>query len=468
VEVESTDVSSAFINHPERYHVQAAACDTDAHRARYKSPGPAYVRSTRTVGQARRQARIGFRSEGTTITDAGDSIPNSRDLHPRPSSHDSNVSAKRKRDDETSQNEKNPRAIDPRLDMPALRDIVLIPEAKIDHKKIRTVEPMASAQELTNFFGDLFPSSSKALTVYDKSQTKKLPKQAKVDKPKFDWKDHKSIKNPKWYGSSLRLCASRDKDPIPTYISNSVLQIRPIFRAIESVNFNPVEIETEHIQHVDMVLSPSTGVIFTSLAKLPMNHTKLLNQIKGAAFNFTRVVVVMEVMPYRLFKDPKSLAECTPLDENIVKGLSTFKRAVEGSINNGEGLIGTAEILYAINGAGEVASVLRGISIKLDNESLRICKGETLGVWQDKSWVHKPVVSTQSRKSLMKQDKTEEEDLLAAGFNLYSAHFILQLCGSFAAFAEGLTAKERLDKFGPVVGPKVVVSSFSCQWYEDG
>jgi hypothetical protein len=334
--------------------------------------------------------------EGTTNTDAAPSNhAHDPHLHP-PTTHN----PKRKRDDESTQNAKQQPAIDPRLDMPALRDIVLIPEAKIDHKKIRTVEPMASAQELTNFFADILHPNSRALTVYDKSQTKKqpVPKQAKVDKRKFDWKDHKSIKNPKWYASSQRLCASRNNDPIPTYISNSVLQIRPIFRAVESVNFNPVEIESEHIQNVDMILSPSTGVIFTSLTKLPMNHTKLLNQIKGAAFYFTRVVVVMEVMPYRLFKDPKSLAECTPLEGDIVKGLSTFKRAVEVSVNNGEGLIGTAEIMYAMNGAVEVASVLRGISIKLDNELLKNCKGETLGLWQDKSWVHKAVVSTPYRK----------------------------------------------------------------------
>jgi len=63
----------------------------------------------------------------------------------------------------------------------------------------------------------------------------------------------------------------------------------------------------------------------------------------------------------------------------------------------------------------------------------------------------------------MKQDKTEEGYLVAAGFNHYSARFILQLCGSFAGFTEGLTAKERLDKTGFVVGSKVVVSSSSCQ-----
>jgi hypothetical protein len=391
--VESAHLRSAFIDHPGRYHVQAARCDTAAHRARNELPSTARPRSTRTVGQSRRQARVPIRSEGATNTDVVDTNSNAP-------THNPHLSSKRKRNDESAQAEKPQSAIDPRLDMPALRDIVLIPEAKIDHKKIRTVEPMASAQELTNFFAGILHPDSKALTVYDKSQTRKqpVPKQLRVDKPKSDWKAHKSIKNPKWYASSLRLCASRDKDPIPTYISNSVLQIRPIFRAIESVNFNPVEIESEHIQHVDMILSPSTGVIFTSLAKLPMNHTKLLNQIKGAAFYYSRVVVVMEVMPYRLFKDPKSLAECTPLDEDIVKGLSTFKRAVEISVNNGEGLIGTTEFIYSINGAGEVASVLRGISIKLDNESLRICKSETLGLWQDKSWVHKPVVSTPSRK----------------------------------------------------------------------
>lgn len=394
--MELIDPRSAFLNHPERYHVQAAGCDTAAHRARYDVPSTAHLRFPRTVGQSRSQARTAIRLEHPTNASAVDSISHPRDPHPRPSDHESKLPSKRRRDDEPVQSETQLPAIDPRLDMPALRDIVLIPEAKIDHKKIRTVEPMASAQALTNFFADLYHPNSKALTVFNKPQDRPqpVPKQVKVDKPKFDWKDHKSIKNPKWYASSLRLCTSREKDPIPTYISNSILQNRPIFRAIEGINFNPVEIESEHIQHVDMILSPSTGVIFTSLAKLPMNHTKLLNQIKEAAFYYSRVVVVMEVMPYRLFKDPKSLAECTPLNEDIVKVLSTFKRTMEVSVNNGEGRIGTAEIIYSLNGAGEVANVLRGVSIKLDNELLKNCKGEPLEMWQDKSWVYKPVVST--------------------------------------------------------------------------
>jgi len=353
--------------------------------------------------------------------------------------------------------------------MPALRDIVLIPEAKIDHKKIRTVQPMASAHELTNFFADLFHPDSKAVTVFKSQPPKKAPlkpTQGQVDKDKstqkYDWKKHKSIQNPKWYASSIRLSTSGDNDPIPTFISNSVLQIRPIFRALEGVNFNPVEIESQHIQSVDMILSPSTGVVFTSLAKLCMNHGKVLDQIKSAAFYYARVVIVIEVVPYRLFKDPKSLAECTPLNEDIVKGLSTFKRALEVFVNNGEGLVGTAEVVYALNGAGEVASMLRGVALKLDNELLKNCKDKPLEVWSDKSWTHRSIVSILSFGQLVvntdEQDQTQEEYLIGAGFNLYSTHFILQLCGSFAGFAEGMTAKERLQKVAPVVGQKVVVS----------
>jgi hypothetical protein len=292
--------------------------------------------------------------------------------------------------------------------MPALRDIVLIPEAKIDHKRIRTVEPMASAHEVTNFFADLFQPTSKALTVYDKTKkqvpnqnqnqqkTVKVKTKPKPDtKPQPDWKKHKSIQNPKWYASSLRLSTSRENEPIPIYLANSVLQIRPVFLALESVNFNPVELESPTIQHVDLILSPSTGVIFTSLAKLSLNHGKLIQQIKAAAFYFTRVVVVLEVVPYRLFKDPRSLEEFDPMNEAAVKVLSTFKRTLEMSVNSNseEGLVGQAELAYAINGAQEVASMLRGIAIKLDNGLLKDCKGDTLSIWQDKPWTNSSIVS---------------------------------------------------------------------------
>lgn len=296
---------------------------------------------------------------------------------------------------EASENPSEMPAIDPRLDMPALRDIILIPEAKIDHKKIRTVEPMASAHELANFFSDLYPQAeSKALTVYNKTQIKQQPtKQVEISKPRFDWKKHKSIQNPKWYASSRKLSTTRGKEPLSTYIANSVLQVRPLFRALESVNFNPVELELSTVQYVDMILSPSTGVIFTPLAKLPQIKGKLLEQIKSAAFFFTRVVVVLEVVPYRLFKDPESLAECTPLDEDMVKTLSAFKRALEISVNTADELPGLVEVMYALDGAVEVADVLRGITIKLDNELLKTCKGGTLALWSDKSWTHREIVS---------------------------------------------------------------------------
>jgi len=349
----------------------------------------------------------------------------------------------------------------------------MIPEAKIDHKRVRTVEPMASAHELTQFFADIIhpaptskPATSQAQAQAQAKgqavqQIKKAKKVEGKDILKFDWRKHKSIQNPKWYPVSIRLSATRDKDPIPTFIANSVLQIRPIFRALENVNFIPVEVNTSHIQHVDMILSPSTGVIFTSLVKLPSHREKLMDQIKSAAFYFSRVIIVMEVVPYRLFKDPKALAECIPIDEEIVKGLSTFKRALELSVNSADGLIGLAEVVYSLNGADEVAAMLRGVTLKMDTALLKGCKGDTLALWQDKSWTHKEIVSHFASGPCDRandQDPTEREYLIAAGFNLYSTQFIIALCGSFMGFAEGMTAKDRLEKVAPVVGQKVVVS----------
>jgi hypothetical protein len=98
--------------------------------------------------------------------------------------------------------------------MGTLRDIVLIPEAKIDHKKIRTIEPMATAHELASFFSGLTkPKSPTAAGV-----VKTVPKQVKganaKDKSKSntraddqEWRKHKSIQNSdfiKWTSGSIK------------------------------------------------------------------------------------------------------------------------------------------------------------------------------------------------------------------------------------------------------------------------
>jgi hypothetical protein len=312
------------------------------------------------------------------------------------------VPSKRKyQDDLLSQETTVVKKIDPRLDMEALRGIVLVPEAKIDHKKIRTIEPMATAHELASFFSDLTNPPSTTTTGPVKKPVLAHAKKNQDKGEAQDWRKDKCIQNPKWYGGSLRLSASRSTSegdnsptPIPIIIAAPILQNRPLYRALEEINFVPVEKDSPHIQHVDLILSPSCGIIFHPLAKLEKDHAKLLHRLKSAAFYFTRVVLVLEVVPYRLFKDPKSVAELVPVNEGIVKALSAFKRGLEVAVNSQEGLIGSAEIVFASNGAGEVASMLRGLSIKLDGEMMKGCEGDTLGLWQDKSWIHKEIVST--------------------------------------------------------------------------
>jgi len=362
--------------------------------------------------------------------------------------------------------------------MGTLRNIVLIPEAKIDHNKIRTIEPMATAHELASFFSGLTkpkspPATSSIKTAPDQSNraNTKDKSKSKTRANDREWRKHKSIQNPKWYGGSIRLSASESCDnnsrtPIPIIIAAPILQNRPLYRALECINFVPVEKDSPHVQHVDLIISPSTGIIFHPLAKLEKDHAKVLHRLKSAAFYYTRVVLVLEVIQFRLFKDPKSVADLVPVNEGIVKALSAFKRGLEVGVNSQEGLIGSAEIVFAANGAEEVASMLRGLSMKLDREMMKGCHGDTLELWQDKSWIHKEIVSTRFQLRMMictgidEQDPVQEEYLVSAGFNTYSTTFILALCGSFEAFA-GLTAKERIDRIGPIVELPIIVSQYS-------
>ena len=290
--------------------------------------------------------------------------------------------------------------------MGTLRNIVLIPEAKIDNKKIRTIEPMATAHELASFFSGLTkpesPTAAGAVkTAPDQSNRANTKDKSKTENGANnpEWRKHKSIQNPKWFGSSIRLSASETVDsriPVPIIIAAPILQNRPLYRALECINFVPVEKDSPHVQHVDLIISPSTGIIFHPLAKLENDHAKLLHRLKSAAFYYTRVVLVLEVIPFRLFKDPKSVADLVPVNEGTVKALSAFKRGLEVGVNSQDGLIGSAEIVFESNGAEEVASMLRGLSMKLDGEMMKGCQGDILGLWQDKSWIHKEIVSARS------------------------------------------------------------------------
>jgi hypothetical protein len=285
--------------------------------------------------------------------------------------------------------------------MGALRDIILIPEAKINLKKVRTVDSVTSAQEMIDFFKNLDNPSDPPPVPANPALTRPKAASRPGKQNQVEWRNHKSIQNPKWYGSSIRTSISTENNTLlPIFIGTSVLQNRPVYRALEGKGFEMVERETPTIQHVDMILTPQIGVIFQSFAKL--SQTDLLHRAKSAMFYFPKVVIIFEVVPFRLFtKDPKAVSEFNPLEGENVKALSTLRRAlaVPGD------MMGSVEIGFALNGAEEVAMVLRGLGIKSNTQIARNCSSnghkdiETL--WRDKQWVIPEIASPHLLHSVM-------------------------------------------------------------------
>lgn len=334
--------------------------------------------------------------------------------------------------------------VNPQQDMDDLRKLVLTSEAKIDMKKKREIEPMANSRDLNNFLSGMErkqstsvesdvairPIAGKTLKSANGKENgiKRKASLSEIVGPKggkgkkaakmqasMDWRKHQSIRNPSWYGKSIRLAASDTAKagprgtPVPIFIASNVLRNRPIYKAIENVNFDPAEETTLHIQYVDMVLTPSTGIIFYSLAKLHMTETAFLTRIKAAAIYFPTIIIVFEVIPYRTLTGKEGAMvngtdDEDPLSPKVLHALASFQRAIAIQLGGkkAEGMIGTAEVIFATNGAEEVTNMLKGLAIGFDSDVAKTLKGKALEAWRVKKWVHGHI-ARQPHKKLIPQ-----------------------------------------------------------------
>jgi hypothetical protein len=308
-------------------------------------------------------------------------------------------------------------------DMDDLRNLVLVSEAKIDYTKVRTIEPMVSSREITELLKDLAPekqngiegdSSGKSPAPASKSVKRQhsvvdlvsgssaTGKKKKPNEIKKDWRKHESIKNPNWYGKSIRSSTADTSTngpqgtSLPVFLGSSVLSNRPMYRAIGDVNLDPVERDSWDIQYVDMILTPSIGVIFLPLDKLAKMGEGLLRRSKAAAVYFHRTIIVFEVIPYRhIAKKQGSSTDSeieSPLTPEMTKNLQDFRKALESTKEKAAEVIGTTEMVFATRGAEEVAMMLKGVTLGSNTDTTKNLTGESLFLWQNKNWVHSEIV----------------------------------------------------------------------------
>ena len=316
----------------------------------------------------------------------------------------------------------------------------MVPEAKVQRNKDRMIGNAESATAILNFF----QSHPKEKAIRDsKSVTKVGPKttndrsdpafRTNQNGPAFkktfhhlldnnkntaqagqastptkvDWRNHRSIQNPKWYTTA---CSTPSNSAPSSFLNpqqrpcvivgETVIQQRAFYRALKASGMELVDREGQ-IQFTDLVLSPITAIIFHPLASLPTTDAALLKSVKRAAIYFQRIIVVFEVVPYRSARKPDSTLkvgtdadpgiEMSPLSDAVTQAVGAFKRAIALSITPGEDeMIGTAEAVFATNGIEEVASAMKYLAEQEDRTVAARCGGIQDGEarWSDKEWLY--------------------------------------------------------------------------------
>ena len=338
-------------------------------------------------------------------------------------------------------------------ELDSLRRLVVVPEAKVQRNKDRMIESGVSANAILDL---LLPSKPRKVSGQDKSKpgsklaTQITGRQAETKRqndPAFkktfghltsttkgastkvvkssgqvkeDWRNHRSIQNPKWYTAAVSATSKPNTSPSSSsrsvqrqprvIVGESVVEQRVIYKTLTDSGLDLVD-EDGKIQFTDLVLSPKTAVIFHSLASLPTTDAALLKSVKRAAVYFQRIIVVFAVVPFRSVArgrrsesgDDKEVdTSPSPLSDAVIKALGVFKRAIALSVTPGEeDMIGVAEAVFAINGVEEVARVMKHVAEQDDVEiSARIKqikggKGEQ-AKWESKDWLHNDNVSSLS------------------------------------------------------------------------
>lgn len=326
-------------------------------------------------------------------------------------------------------------------ELDSLRSLVVVPEAKVQRNKDRMIENGLSANAILDFLRPSKPEPKKG-SVQNKFKpdsklatktTGRQPNLRRQNDPPFrktfelltsksnanvmsaksagqvkdDWRKHRSIQNPKWYTTTATTTSNSNTSPsssiiqkVPMVIAGeSIIKQRVIYRALTDSGLELVD-QDGKIQFTDLVLSPTTAVIFHALASLPTTDAALLKSVKRAAIYFQRIIVVFEVIPFRKRSiargseaDQEKKAETNPLSDAVIKAIGAFKRAIALSVTPGEDdMIGTAEAVFAVNGIEEVARVMKHIAAQDDLEiSARIkqIKGGkgVKGKWESKDWL---------------------------------------------------------------------------------
>ncbi|WWD04832.1 hypothetical protein V865_002903 [Kwoniella europaea PYCC6329] len=340
----------------------------------------------------------------------------------------------------------------------SLKDIVLAHKASSDNRDNKGKKKASKSDSFKrpcgpNMFSldgylalhqrnDLISKSGKK---YHESKKDEIDKRLEEEE-RTQWMSDPCIKNPKWYNNAIENPTNTPSEgPFPILVAMSIFQNLPLVRALRSEGFLLVERENK-MHSVDIVLSPTTAVLVQDLAKLSYGYEQLLKDVKDSCTKFKKVIVVFETISFaKSEKDSEFKKKINPLTTDAPQGLATFRRLLPIALNSVKETIGTVEMVFAYDGASQVAKNLMWL---MDDEGKKTLKKDKKGyqdVYGDRKWL---------------QDEPDEQELELLmthfGLNIFCAWYATSRYGTAERVITGMDDVERKKAFELVFGETAV------------
>ncbi|KIR68564.1 hypothetical protein I314_00985 [Cryptococcus bacillisporus CA1873] len=299
--------------------------------------------------------------------------------------------------------------------------------------------------DLSTIRGFLYLQKLDHLIIEEQEPTYKLPPDQSLspifeEEEPMDWRLDPILTNPEWFIQISALQPQSFETPMPIMATVSLFQNRPLIRMLESRGLYLLD-NFPSLQGADLVISPTTALVFRPLSSLPDIHVELLEELKLAATYYQRVILVFETISYAASERyTKTSNNFNPLATAVVHALGSLsrgKKAAWGTRN----IIGELDIVFAYKGAGEISNSVSKI-LREDEERLRENMGEEGYLqYQGREWIgHEPIV--------------EHENTMVEmfGINTFGARYALATYGGAERLAYEMTEDERMEQLGPIWG----------------
>ncbi|WVQ65816.1 uncharacterized protein L199_003994 [Kwoniella botswanensis] len=289
---------------------------------------------------------------------------------------------------------------------------------------------------------DLLSKSGKK---YHESKKDEIDKRLEEEE-RTQWMSDPCIKNPKWYNNAIEHPTNTPREgSFPILVAMSIFQNLPLIRALRSEGFLLVERENK-MHSVDMVLSPAIAVLVQDLAKLSYGYEQLLKDVKDSCTKFKKVIVIFETISFaKSEKDPESKIKVNPPTTDAPQGLATLRRLLPIALNSVRETIGSVELVFAYDGASQVAKNLMWLMDDAGKKTLKKDKKGYQDVYGDRKWL---------------EDEPDEQELELLmthfGLNIFCAWYATSRYGTAQRVVTGMDDVQRKKAFEHVFGETAV------------